>query len=454
MKTRYINYLLLLTTLILWRCEPNVDEFVPHSGNADFSVFVSVGDSYSAGYIDGALSYTGQVNSFPNIIATELSSLGSGVFKQPLLPEGTSVGSSLNGSYVLQEVNGMLMPVPTQGNPELLIDPSTWINSKAPFNNVAVPGAKSFHLLAKELGDPSLGAGNFNPYYARFASNPGTSTVLGDAMANNPTFFSLWVGGNDVLWYGLAGGTGEEAGIGANDITPDFLFNQSVDKLVQTLTSGGAKGVICNIPGIDALPYFSYITYDNLILTADQATLLNAGYAKYNQYADALGVPRITFKEGPNPFVVEDPEHPLKMRQMVKGEKVLLSALSGILDDRHWGSLNPLPDSESLDLEELDNMKKATDRFNDHIKKTAEKYDLAFVDANAIMEQLMDGIIIDGVSYNTTFVKGSFFSLDGIHASGRGYAIIANEFIKAINAKYGSTVPLATVNNYTGVEFP
>ena len=444
MKTRYI-YLLLLASLTLWRCEPVVDEFVPESGNADFSVFVSVGDSYSAGYIDGALSYEGQKYSFPKIIASQLASLGAGEFKQPMLPEGTSVGSSLNGSYVLKVIDKRLMPVPTQGNPELLTDPRTWINGEAPFNNVAVPGAKTYHLLAPEFGNPTLGIGNFNPYYARFASHPGISTVLGDAMLNDPTFFSLWIGGNDVLWYGLGGGTGSTSGMGAYDITPEQIFAYSVDKLAATLTSNGAKGVMCNIPDIDPLPYFSYIKYDDLVISADTAALLNLLYRE---------APHIEFKEGRNPFVMADKNAPGGMRQMVEGEKVLLSALPEILGDKHYGVLAPLPDELVLDLDELKALNKATAKFNEIIKQTADKYDLAFVDANSIMKTLMTGIIIDGVGYNTEFVSGGFFSLDGIHASSRGYAIIANEFIKAINAKYGSTVPMANVNDYTGVEFP
>ncbi|NPA38003.1 MAG: hypothetical protein GXO47_14265 [Chlorobi bacterium] len=451
MKTRYI-FLLLLTSLTLWRCEPNVDEFVPSKGEADFSVFVSIGDSYSAGYTDGALSAYGQTYSFTNIIATELKSVGAGDFKQPMIPEGMSIGSSGNGSYVLAEVNGMLMPVPTPGNPELFT-PEYWINDQVPFNNVAVPGAKSFHLVIPQFGDPTLGVGNYNPYYTRFASNPGTSTVLGDAMLNNPTFFSFWIGGNDVLWYALSGGTGS-IGTGAYDITPKDLFTNSVNAVVGTLISNGAKGVMCNIPSIDALPYFSYITYDNLILTEQEAQMLNFGYQEYNQYAESLGLPTIEFQEGPNPFVIADDTHPLGLRQMVKGEKVLLSALSGILGEEHWGSVTPLPDNQTLDLAEIDTLTTATNEFNDILKSVAETNKLAFVDANAIMNKLIDGMVIDGLSYNTQFVSGAFFSLDGIHASPRGCAIIANEFIKAINAKYGSSVPMASVNEFPGIKFP
>ncbi len=454
MKTKYINYLLILVTLALWSCEPKVDEFVPSAGSADFSVFVSVGDSYSAGYIDGALSDYGQTTGFTNIMATQLKSVGAGDFKQPMLLAGTSVGSSLNGSYKLQVVHGKLMPMPTTGNPELFTDPTTWINSKGPFNNVGVPGAKSFHLLSPLFGDPTQGSGNFNPYYTRFASNPGVSTVIGDAMLNNPTFFSLWIGGNDILWYALGGGTGSASGLGSHDITPDLIFKASISGLISNLTMKGAKGVLCNIPGIDALPYFSYIKYNDLELTADRVTLLNSAYAGYNQAAEANGKPKIEFAEGRNPFVIADAGAFLGMRQMKEGEKVLLSALSGILGDEHWGSATPMPDNESLTITEIGNITTAVDRFNAIIKSAADDNDLAFVDANSVMNDLMHGIIIDGVGYNTEFVTGGMFSLDGIHASGRGYAIIANAFIKAINAKYGATVPMANVNDFIGVEMP
>jgi hypothetical protein len=35
-----------------------------------------------------------------------------------------------------------------------------------------------------------------------------------------------------------------------------------------------------------------------------------------------------------------------------------------------------------------------------------------------------------------------------------GYAITANGFINAINAKYGSSIPIVDVTKYRGVKFP
>ncbi len=58
------------------------------------------------------------------------------------------------------------------------------------------------------------------------------------------------------------------------------------------------------------------------------------------------------------------------------------------------------------------------------------------------------------MNYSTTFVTGGSFSLDGVHLTGKGYAVIANEFIKAINAKYKSNLRQVNPNNYSGVKFP
>ena len=68
--------------------------------------------------------------------------------------------------------------------------------------------------------------------------------------------------------------------------------------------------------------------------------------------------------------------------------------------------------------------------------------------------QKASGIQYDGVKYNAKFVTGGAFSLDGVHLTGRGYAVIANEFIIAINGKYNANLPKVNPNKYSGVKFP
>ena len=75
-------------------------------------------------------------------------------------------------------------PTPLQATPTTEVTNSVSGN----LNNFGVPGAKSFHLVAEGYGNvQGVSLGLANPYFARMASSP-TATVLGDAMAQNPTF--------------------------------------------------------------------------------------------------------------------------------------------------------------------------------------------------------------------------------------------------------------------------
>jgi lysophospholipase L1-like esterase len=115
---------------------------------------------------------------------------------------------------------------------------------------------------------------------------------------------------------------------------------------------------------------------------------------------------------------------------------------------------NPWPTSLILDAEEVNNATTALQAYNMTIRSVADSKGLAFVDANALLNQFQTGSIYNGVGVNAAFVSGGLFSLDGVHLTPRGYAITANEFIKAINTKYGSSIPQVDVNNYPGVRFP
>ena len=433
-------------------CENDIDIPTPKSGEADFSTFVSLGDSYTAGYTHGALSAEGQESAFASLMAHQMSGFIEGSYTIPYLPEGTSVSSDLGGKMVLQMTEAGLAPVTTAGDPALLTDPSTWVNEDAPYQNLGIPGARSFHLVTPEYGDPSQGAGNFNPFYARFASAPGVSTALSDALAQAPTFFSLWIGGNDVLGYALAGGEGQVGGTSGSDITPEAVFSQSLNALLAQLTDG-AEGVIATIPDIDRLPFFNTIAPDALELTAEQAAALNEGYAQYNAGASQYELAEIVFSEGNNRFVIEDESHPLGLRQIEAGEKLLMSLPQENLA-AGWGSQVPIPAEFVLDENELTHIAEATDAFNNMIRNGASQHELALVETNELLLRTSEGLTVDGASYSNAYITGGLFSLDGIHTTGRGSAIIANAFIDAVNDRYGSSIPHVLVNEQEGIVFP
>ena len=114
-----------------------------------------------------------------------------------------------------------------------------------------------------------------------------------------------------------------------------------------------------------------------------------------------------------------------------------------------FGITFPLQDTHVLIPSEVAEIKVATDAYNASIKAIADAKGLAFVDAKAIMDKLSTtGIASNNFTVKAEYVFGGAFSLDGVHPSPRGYALIANAFIDAINAKYSSTFKKVDLGNY------
>jgi hypothetical protein len=81
-------------------------------------------------------------------------------------------------------------------------------------------------------------------------------------------------------------------------------------------------------------------------------------------------------------------------------------------------------------------------QYNQAIKDVAASVGAKVVDINAVYRDWnANGVTIGGVKVTTAFLTGGMFSYDGVHPTGLGYALIAREWIKAINANYGATLP-------------
>ncbi|HEX8270474.1 MAG TPA: G-D-S-L family lipolytic protein, partial [Flavobacterium sp.] len=458
------------------------------AGSADFSRYVALGNSLTSGYSDAALFRAGQDNSYPNIMSKQFELAGGGEFTLPymdgdlggLLFMGSPVASTrlhLNG--FLNATSPNIMPVPGMPTTEI----TTHLNG--PISNMGVPGAKSFHLLAPGYGNPAgVPTGQANPYFARFASSP-SATVIGDAVAQNPTFFSLWIGNNDVLSYATSGGIGvnqtgnfNPATYGGNDITDPTVFAATYNELVNQLTLNGAKGVVANLPYVTSIPFFRTVPHNPIPLDQATADMLNQQLlGPAIQILTALGQPdRLSpvSAAGNNRLLIKDetlvnfgpqitgalmqagipaPQAGLmgnlygQARHATANDLILLTT-RGIIGTSQpgipapfntVGVTFPLQDNAVLTASEALEVKTAVDAYNVSIKSIAETKGLAFVDANATMQQLFSGGLRFGNHHlSASFITGGVFSLDGVHPGARGYALIANKFLEAINAKYGS----------------
>lgn len=481
------------------------------AGSADFSNYVSLGNSLTAGISDGALFIAGQENSLPNILSTKFAMIGGGDFTQPLTNDnfgGLAVaGDRIQGPRL---VFGGAGPVGL----ETVIGPVTVTtdialnNPTGPFNNLGVPGAKSFHLLAPgygNLGNVSLGLAN--PFFVRMTGSTPDASVLELAVAQSPTFFSLWIGNNDVLGYATTGGDGTNPLTPVSGV-PGVGFDGSYGALIATLTAGGAQGVVANIPNVTSIPHFTTVPHNPLDPAnpdfGPQIPMLNGIFGQLNQVFAFLGVPEraIEFTTmAANEVVIHDetlpdlsaeiagvlgasPTFPAfvqsfglpaeaaplvagllgnaygQTREATADDLFVLpsSSIIGTVNTESVGALMaaglpqtlagqfsvegvtlPLADKWVLLPSEQEEIATATEAFNTIIAAAASQAGLAFVDANALLNDLANGGLTSGeFTLTANLVTGSAFSLDGIHPTARGYALLANEFMKAIDATYGS----------------
>lgn len=479
---KFIQYSIALFFVVglLVSCEKDVTVDKMTSGKADFSKYVALGDSFMAGISDGTLYLDAQENSLPSILAGQFAKVGgSDTFNQPLVKDNVG-GLLFSGSQIapnrlaLQIVDGSPTPVSVQGNSTTEVTES--IAKQGPFQNLGVPGAKSFHLLGSGYGDIQgmlAQPQTANPYYVRF-SKPNTS-ILAEAVSQSPTFYTFWIGANDVLEYARTGGE-------IKSITSDELFKNAVSASISELAKTGAKGIIANVPDILNIPYFQLIPQKSIPLDAETATAVNSAYAQYNGglqlavaasaiTAEEAAKRTIEFVAGVNyPVIIDSDLSDLnlsgrdipKIRQLKAGELVTIQAAS-ILGQRAipdnpnsvYGVGFPLSPSFVLTENEVLNVKNAIQSYNTTLKSVAATLEIPMLDVDAVYSKLNEsGILWNGASYSTEFVQGGLVSLDGIHPSQRGYALIANEFIQAINDYYFANVPLVDINQYEGVKLP
>lgn len=476
MKKIYFN--LLLVILVAVSCKPKVDAFKPEAGDqADFSTYLAIGNSITSGFADGALYKSGQEYSFPNIMAQQLKHVGmQGTFKQPYMPNNNGVGivdgsvmppvmtTKLTLQYVKDaDGNVSMAPMPVANTPqnEMLQELTTNISADGPFNNIGVPGVKAIEMSVSGLGMQ-------NPYFGRFAANPGSDALVDEIAKVKPTFFTLFIGNNDVLGYASSGGTDEE--LSPIDGVPGVGFKASYEAVLNKLQvegkwkNGKMQGILATVPDMKALPFFTTVPYNLLVLeNEDDVIALNAAYAPYNQLMEGMGLDyRISFQLGPNPIVIADPSMPLpeayaqyKFRQINADELVLLDIPQDKIKKEGWGSQKPVPDRFTLRASQITEINSTVEAYNAIITDLAAKNNLAIIHPNDFLLKAVKGELVeDGIHYSSKFITGSLFSLDGVHLTPQGNALMANNFIRAINKKYNSSIPTVPVATYPAIQFP
>lgn len=501
MKNKFLYSLLVAFAISACTYDFPVQE-EPTLGEVDFTKMVSVGNSLTAGFMDGALYANGQNNSFPSIIAAQAEILGGGDFTQPTVASANGcfnpTGGCTQGRLVLKNPASPA-PTPTAGDLAALADFSAI--PKNQLNNWGVPGVTLQTALIAATGGP-IGNPAYNPYYKRIASAPSAdgatgSTLIGDAaasLANGGTFFTFWLGNNDVLGYATGGAS--NPGILTNQTDFQTRFNAALNAMLNA--KADAKGAVANIPNVTSIPFFSTINPLAFnVPTASRPALLagieqlNAAINGWNAGVDAnaglteaqkaaLRRPTLSTNFNSYPLITLDltlsdatiptPNGPFeipKIRNLVTADGILICLTAGSSPNALPAGMGISPaaplneaqfDAFYLTPAEQTEIQTAINGFNQTIATAvnAQASRLVLVDANKALQDVKAGVVTISGSSFTASITPPFgaFSLDGVHPNPRGSAFIANEFIKAINAKWGSKIPLCNPNDFIGNALP
>lgn len=257
--------------------------------------------------------------------------------------------------------------------------------------NVAVSGATVSSLLNDRAN--ALATVNIDSE-ADLVLFPRQQSQIEYIESDPPQMVICWIGNNDVLSAAISFGN-----MNASQLTSVASFESNyislVDRLDTLIKNNGTKVIFANIPDVTDIGF--------LVDRAAAESLTGFPVALPDgQFTSIVGV--LLMKFFGNDDLVNDPNF------------VLDSTEIAIILDR-------------------------VQAFNTIIKREATRIGMPVVDVNAKFSDMVVNPPVFGGFPLSQNMLGGLFSLDGIHPSNIGHALVANEFIKTMNQAFGMTVP-------------
>jgi hypothetical protein len=184
-----------------------------------------------------------------------------------------------------------------------------------------------------------------------------------------------------------------------------------------------SKGVIYNIPNYRNFPFYNYVTPE-MVTKMFGSTPVNTVEG--------------TFGSSPYPVTL-------------MATSTIDSLLSPKVNIALKKGIYPNPPVPFTSISSSNHYRQ--DWFDAYTQKTqllAKRYNLAMVDLYSLYDKILRKSYFtdDGIFVDSAYPNGNFFSSDGRYPTAFGQAVIANETIKAINLKYGMSIPLIATREY------
>jgi len=500
---------MLAALLYLVSCKPKFYDTpeapAPKAGTLTITGYVAIGGAITAGFADNALyngiaDGGGQQGAYPNLIAKQLKSVSAGlVFNQPEIQSSVGWASftTVDGvggnwgkrqlAYPFAGANGVCNTATVQPQniePSNLTALETFNGDKSKLTNLAVPFI-TLKQVSAQLSTFAVSSSSANPYgYLINIMDDPSESIASIAAAKQAAVFTLWLGYDEAIAIARTGLVTAATTIdttGLRALVSGLLLAQ------------GSKGLIANLPYIDQFPI---VTYNNRRLTSatDPASFPGArtvngkvvkrspnvsldGFnlalgtavftvdsTKTQNYVIAKGDGSLAIINTGKDFVVNAGIIDLQLGVGPQDSLAARSCTPNYTKRKGLGLVSPIPNNAVLDAGEIADLRTQIDQYNVVLKDIVAQHPdrLVLVDMNSFFLRLSDPLA--GIAFGTEILRanhptlgpdfGGFFSTDRTYPTPKGQALIANEFIKALNAKWGATVPLVAVNSYRANKIP
>jgi lysophospholipase L1-like esterase len=379
-------------------------------GRDTFSKLIVVGDSLAAGVENGSLVDFQQEHGFAKVIARQMHV----PLSLPLVPYPGAPNT-------LDLVDASFPPV-IQPLPGFLVFPR--LNPFEEVTDVAVPLQTVSDALNRKpnrsltSSDETQLATNLVLGFPCPVLIPCPArTQVQQAVALRPTAILINIGNNDIL---APVTSGQLASILSSPIEQQAFFTQFATNyalLLQQLSAARAPFIIGNLPDVIETAFFFPVPKlaAELKLPVSDVTML-------------LGVNATDF---------------ITLSALPKVEAIVTNQVQGPLPASCSATATPAPCV--VTAQEAAAARAVVMQLNQIIATEAAPYHAVMVDLFHLVDQLyVNGYTVGNRKLTTDFL-GGLFSLDGIHPTNTGYAIMANEFIKTINQAFDLNVRRANV---------
>ena len=428
--------LLSIIALAIIGCEDYNDLTAPalNLGSADFTRFVSIGNSLTMGEQSSSVFESAQMYSFGNIIAKQVgATYAQATFSDP----GTG------GRLEIESLDPFTTYTnPLQGSPTNLTYP-------APYNNLGIKGAFLYDVLNARSATTCYTAqppfNTPNPLFNAVLRGFGTQLEL--AIAQQPTLMTLWIGNNDILAFATRGGLFPP--------TDPAVFQTQYTQVLTALNSTGAKILIGGLPNALLTPFFTTVGPGVGLKLQTIPGVQGLVFQTTGAPGIALATPTDLINK--TVLVTLSASSAANYLGDTNGTYYTVNGIPvppGVNTSFPFGLTpeNPFPNNLVLDQTEIAAYFQLRTGYNQIISGLAASFNYSVINWDELFNSLAsaNGLSVNGINFSATYVSGNFFSLDGIHPTSQGYGIIANEFIKAINNKYSASIPLVDVSIIPG----